>query len=286
MDLLVLNFLNGISFGMVLFLLAAGLSLTYGVMGVLNLAHGSLYMVGAFVGFFVLSGGHGFWLAALLGGIAAGLGGLVLEKVFLSRLHNLRGAQATLTVGIVYILGNLCLWIFGPQNRLAAPPLWFTFSVHIGNYTFPVYRLVLIIIGTGFFIGLWLLLTKTRIGAIIRAGMDDKEMIMGLGSNYELVSTAVFSLGAFASGFAGAIALPMIGVAPYISWDIFLYALIVVVVGGLGSLQGSLIGALAIGIIDTFSRSLFSDFSMFILYAVLVITLLIKPSGILGRKTT
>jgi len=284
MDLWVLNLLNGISFGMVLFLLAAGLSLTLGVMGILNLAHGSLFMIGAFVGFFVFSGGGSFWVAALLAGAIAGLVGLVLEKAFLGRLHNLFDAQAMLLVGVVYILGNLGLWIFGPQNRLASPPLSLAFSVRIGNYTFPAYRLALILIGTIVFISLWWLLAKTRIGAIIRAGMDDREMTTGLGVNYGLISTAVFSLGAFTAGFAGAIALPMIGVAPSIAWDILLYSFIVVVVGGMGSMLGSLIGSLFIGLVDTFSRALFPDIATFTLYTVLVITLLVKPSGILGRK--
>lgn len=277
------NTLNGISFGMILFLLATGLSLTLGVMGILNLAHGALFMAGAFVGWAVVTGGGNFWLAALLGGIIAGLIGLVIERAFLRRLYKLLDDQVLLTLGFVYILGNLCLWIYGGHGRVAPPPSLLAFSIGIGDYAFPVYRLALIIIGAAAFIGLWWLQEKTRAGAIIRAGMDDKEMTVGLGLNYDLICSAVFVLGTFAGGFAGVLALPIIGIAFFMSWDILLYALIVVVVGGTGSIQGALAGALAIGLIDAFGKALIPDFAMFTMYVALIIILLVKPTGLLGR---
>ena len=283
MEVWVVNFLNGISFGMILFLLATGLSLTLGVMGILNLAHGALFMAGAFVGWTVATMGGNFWLAALLGGITAGLIGLVIERAFLQRLYKLLDDQVLLTLGLVYILGNIALWIYGGHGRVANTPSYLAFSIDIGDYAFPVYRLVLIGIGAVAFIGLWWLLEKTRTGAIIRAGMDDKEMTVGLGLNYGLICSAVFSLGAFAGGFAGAIATPLIGVAFFIPMDILLYALIVVVVGGTGSVQGTLIGALVIGLIDAFGKALIPDFAMFTMYVALIIILLVKPTGLLGR---
>ena len=284
MDVWVVNFLNGISFGMILFLLATGLSLTLGVMGILNLTHGALFMAGAFVGWTVVTMGGNFWLAALLGGITAGLIGLVIERAFLHRLYKLLDDQVLLTLGLIYILGNIALWIYGGHGRMVAPPSFLAFSINIGDYAFPAYRLALIAIGAAAFIGLWWLLEKTRVGAIIRAGMDDKEMTMGLGLNYGLICSAVFALGAFAGGFAGAIATPLIGVAFYISMDILLYALIVVIVGGTGSVQGTLVGALVIGLIDAFGKALIPDFAMFTMYVALIIILLVKPTGLLGRK--
>jgi len=188
-----------------------------------------------------------------------------------------------LTLGLVYILGNIALWIYGGHGRVANTPSYLAFSIDIGDYAFPVYRLVLIGIGAVAFIGLWWLLEKTRTGAIIRAGMDDKEMTVGLGLNYGLICSVVFSLGAFAGGFAGAIATPLIGVAFFIPMDILLYALIVVVVGGTGSVLGTLIGALAIGLIDAFGKALIPDFAMFTMYVALIIILLVKPTGLLGR---
>jgi branched-chain amino acid transport system permease protein len=228
--------------------------------------------------------GGNFWLAALLGGITAGLIGLVMERAFLRRLYKQLDDQVLLTLGLVYILGNIALWIYGGHGRVAPPPPFLAFSIHIGDYAFPVYRLALIVIGIIAYIGLWWFIDRTRAGAIIRAGMDDKEMTMGLGLNYGLVCSAVFSLGAFAGGFAGAIGTPLIGVSFYMPMDILLYALIVVVVGGTGSVQGTLVGALAIGLIDAYGKALIPDFAMFTMYVALIITLLVKPTGILGRK--
>jgi len=284
MEVWIVNFLNGLSFGMILFLLATGLSLTLGVMGILNLTHGALFMAGGFVGWTIVTGGGNFWLAAVLGGLTAGLIGLVMERAFLQYLYRQLDEQVLLTLGLIYILGNIALWIYGGHGRVDNPPSYLAFSIGIGDYAFPVYRLVLIGIGAVAFIGLWWLLEKTRTGAIIRAGMDDKEMTVGLGLNYGLICSAVFSLGAFVGGFAGAIATPVVGVAFYMSMDILLYALIVVVVGGTGSVQGTLVGALVIGLIDAFGKALFPDFAMFTMYVALIIILLVKPTGLLGRK--
>ena len=284
MDVWIVHALNGISFGMVLFLLATGLSLTLGVMGILNLTHGALFMVGGFVGWTVVTMGGNFWLAALLGGIAAGLIGLMIERAFLQRLYKLLDEQVLLTLGLIYILGNVALWIYGGHGRVTSTPSLLAFSIDIGDYSFPAYRLALIGIGIVAFIGLWWILEKTRAGAIIRAGMDDKEMTVGLGLNYGLVCSAVFALGSFAGGFAGAIATPLIGVAFFIPMDILLYALIVVIVGGTGSVQGTLVGALVIGLVDAFGKALIPDFAMFTMYVALIIILLVKPTGLLGRK--
>lgn len=284
MEVWVVNLLNGIAFGMILFLLGMGLSLTLGAMGILNLTHGALFMAGSFAGLSVLAVGGNFWLAALVGGIIAGLIGLVIERAFLRRLYKLLDDQVLLTLGLIYILGNIALWIYGGYGRIIHPPSNLDFSISIGEYAFPVYRLALIIIGIAAFLVLWWLIDKTRTGAIIRAGMDNQEMAMGLGVNHALVCSAIFALGAFAGGFAGAIATPVIGVAFSESMDILLYALIVVVVGGTGSVQGALVGALAIGLIDAFGKALIPDFAMFTMYVALIIILLVKPTGILGRK--
>ncbi len=284
MEIWVVNSLNGISFGMILFLLATGLSLTLGVMGILNLTHGALFMVGGFVGWTVVTMGGNFWLAALLGGITSGLIGLMIERAFLQRLYKLLDEQVLLTLGLIYILGNVILWIYGGHGRVAATPSLLAFSIGIGDYSFPAYRLGIIGIGAVAFIGLWWLMEKTRAGAIIRAGMDNKEMTGGLGLNYGLVCSAVFALGSFAGGFAGAVATPVIGVAFYMSMDYLLYALIVVVIGGAGSVTGTLVGALLIGLIDAFGKALIPDFAMFTMYVALIIILLVKPTGLLGRK--
>jgi len=284
MDLLTINLLNGISFGMVLFLLAMGLSITLGVMGILNLAHGSLFMIGGFIAVTTVRSGGNFWLAMIAGSLGAAVVGFIIERLFLGRLYKQLDNQVLLTLGLVYAISNIALWIFGGLVQIFNPPPILNWKIAIGNYAFPFYRVFLIMVGAISFVVLWWLIEKTRIGAIVRAGMDYREMTMGLGINYSLTCSIVFALGAFVGGFAGTVATPFIGVVQSMSLDILLYALIVVVVGGPGSVLGTLIGALVIGIVDAFGKAFFPDFAMFTMYLVLIIMLLVKPTGILGRS--
>jgi branched-chain amino acid transport system permease protein len=284
MDLLIINLLNGISFGMILFLLAMGLSITLGVMGILNLAHGSLFMIGGFIAVTMVHSGGDFWLAIVIGSIGAGVAGLIIERLFLVHLYKQLDSQVLLTLGLVYIIGNIALWVYGGRVQIFDPPAFLNWRIAVGRYAFPFYRIFLIGLGAiGFFI-LWWLIEKTRIGAMVRAGMDNKEMTMGLGINYGLTCSAVFALGACVGGFAGSVATPFIGVVQGMALDILLYALIVVVVGGPGSVLGTLVGALIIGIVDAFGKAFFPSFAMFTMYLVLIIMLLVKPTGILGRS--
>jgi branched-chain amino acid transport system permease protein len=284
MELVTINLLNGISFGMILFLLAMGLSITLGVMGILNLAHGSLFMIGGFVGVSVMRSGGGFWLAVAAGSIGAAIAGLIMERLFLGRLYKQLDNQVLLTLGLVYIIGNAALWIYGGRVQIFDPPPLLNWKIAVGQYAFPFYRVFLIGVGAIAFVVLWWLIEKTRVGAIVRAGMDNKEMTMGLGVNYGLTCSAVFALGACVGGFTGTLAIPFIGVVQSMALDILLYALIVVVVGGAGSVLGSLLGALVIGIVDAFGKAYFPDLAMFSIYMVLILMLLLRPTGMLGRK--
>jgi branched-chain amino acid transport system permease protein len=277
--------LNGISFGCILFLLSSGLSLTLGLMGILNLSHGALYMVGAYVGWTVASHlGYSFWIAALAAGLVSGALGVIMERGFLRRLNRLPNEQVLLTIGFVYIITNLCLWIWG---SIAKPPFtakFLTGAITVVGWPYPFSRIAIIIVGLVVAIGLWWLQDKTRIGAIVRAGMDDGELTKGLGINLELVAGGLFFVGAFLAGFAGVIGAQLIGANVGLGLDVLLLALIVVVIGGMGSVQGSLIGAMMIGLVDAFGKILFPDFAMFTLYFLMVIILVIKPTGLLGRK--
>jgi len=286
MDLIIINLLNGVCFSVILFLFAMGLSITLGTMGVLNLSHGALFMLGAFVGLTVAKSGGNFWLAAIAGGIIAGIIGFVIELGFLRRLYKQLDDQVLLTLGLVYIIENVALWVFSGTPQVVQAPAGLNFTVAIGNYTFPAYRLVIIVVGVIAFLVLWWLIDKTRVGSIVRAGMDNKEMTGSLGVNYGLTCSIVFTVGSFAGGFAGVIASPVIGVVFNMSMSILLYALIVVVVGGPGSVTGTLVGALIIGLIDTFTKSYIHihSINMFTMYIVLIIMLLARPAGIMGRK--
>lgn len=285
MELIVLNILNGISFGVILFLLGSGLSLILGVMGTLNLAHGALYMVGAFVGWTVArQQGLNYVLAIISGGVVAGLIGLLMERGFLRSLYKQLNEQVLLTFGFLHILTNLSLWIWGPLPKAPFTAEILSSSFPIMGWEYPTTRIAIIFIGVALAVGLWWLQEKTRVGAIIRAGMDDKEILEALGINLGIVSTALFILGAFIAGASGVIGAQLFGVNLELGLNILLLALVVVIVGGTGSVQGALIGGIIIGLIISFGKALFPDLAMFFIYFVMIIILLIKPSGILGRK--
>jgi len=278
------HILNGISYAMILFLIASGLSLIMGVMGILNLAHGSLYLLGAYVGLTIVPHVGNFWLAAILAGLAVGAVGVMIERGLLSRLHRQINEQALLTLGIVYIASNLFLWIWGAYMKMGTAPSWLSGSISTGTFSFPIYRFVIVFIGLVIFAGLWWFQEKTRAGAIVRAGMDDKEMTMGLGINYVQVCSAIFFLGAFVGGICGFLATPWLGAEHRMAFPILLLALIAVVIGGVGTVQGTLLGAVVVGFIDSFSRAFIPQYALFTPYIAFVIILMFKPTGLLGRR--
>lgn len=284
LELILANALNGISYASILFLISSGLSLVFGVMGILNLAHGALYMAGAFIGLTAAGYWGNFLMGLVVAVLSLGVIGLVLERLFLGRLYKQFNEQAVLTLGLVYIFANVVMWIWGPWSKIGKSPAILTGAVSIGDFNFPIYRFAIIAIGLVTFVGLWLLQDKTKIGARIRAGMDNKEMTSGLGVNYGLISTAIFILGAIMGGLAGFLGTPLVGAFPEMSMDILLLAMIVAVIGGLGSIQGALLGSLIIGIIDTFGKAYFPDFATFTVYFIFIIMLLAKPTGLIGRK--
>jgi branched-chain amino acid transport system permease protein len=285
MHTFILNLLNGISYGMLLFLIASGMSIVWGLMGIVNLAHGALYMIGAYVGWTIaVHYDLNFGLAVLLGGLSAGLVGLAMERGLLRRLYKQPNEQVLVTFGFVYILTNLCMWIFGAEPRLSFTAPGLSGLIHLGDISYPMTRVVITIVGIVVAIVLWWLQDKTHFGAMVRAGMDDKEMIMGLGINLERISILTFSLAAFIAGVAGVVGAQLLGAYSGLGIDALLLALIVIVVGGVGSVQGALLGAIVIGVIDAFGRAFFPQLSMFTMYLVMIVILMVRPSGLLGRK--
>lgn len=284
MDNILPNLLNGITFGFILFLIASGLSVIYGFMGILNLAHGVFYILGAYFGLALNNYGVPFVLASLGAGIIVGIIALIVERVFLSRLHKQIDEQVLLTIGFVYIFTNLARLIWGSEAKLVAAPAIVSGFVNIGDIRYPLYRLVIIGAGLAIAVGLWLLTEKTRAGSIIRAGMDNKEMTMSLGMNYGMVASIIFFMGALVGGAAGFIGLPIIAVHPAIVFDILLLSLIVIVVGGVGRIEGVLLGSMVIGLIDSLGKAYFPDWSYFTIYLAMIIILLVKPRGLLPRS--
>ncbi len=283
MEKVIETFVNGISYGMILFLIASGFSLIFGVMGILNLSHGSLYMLGAYFGLTVAKFTHSFTLGILAAIIGIGFVGLLLQRSFLARLYKQIPEQVLLTLGLVYIFSNVALWVWGPIAKVGTPPGFTAGSIDLGNLRFSTYRMVLIFVGLAVAFGLHCFQEKSRYGAIIRAGMNDKEMIIALGINYRRVSSFVFWLGSIMVGGAGFLGSPVLGAHPWMSFEVLLLALAVIVVGGVGYVQGALMGALVIGLIDSFGKVFFSDFALFTIYLAMIIILLLRPTGLLGK---
>jgi len=276
--------MNGLSFAAVLFLLAAGLSVIQGLMGILNLAHGAFYMVGAYVGLSLARMGWNFGLACLGGALAGGVVGLLIERGFLKRLYKLENAQVLLTLGFVYVIINLIQWIWGGTPGMPYVPPWLDGSIQMGTITYPIYRFYLIIVGLVIAAILWWAGEKTRVGAIVRAGTDDKEMIMGMGINLGLVFMSVFFLGAFIAGFVGSVGVTVLGAYLDVGWDALFLALAVIVVGGMGSVAGALLASVLIGIIDSYGKAFFPNFAAFTIYFIFVVVLLVRPTGLLGKR--
>lgn len=282
-DILFANFLIGISLGSILFLLGAGLSITMGLMRIANLAHGALYMVGAYVGVSAARYTGNFLVGVLAGGLCAALIGLIMETGFLRRLYKREMDQVLLTIGFVYILTNLTQWIWGPIPKSGLIPSCLSGSVPIGSVTIPLFRLSIIFFGLLAALCLWLLQEKTKLGAIVRAGMDNRNMTMVLGINIRLVFSGVFVLGSFVAGFCGLMGAPSFGIHLAAGWDTLLFAMIVVIVGGAGSIQGALVGGMILGLVDSYGKAYFPEFADFSIYMVLILILLFRPSGLMGR---
>ena len=276
--------LNGLSYGVLLFLLSVGLTLIFGMLDVVNLAHGSFYMLGAYAGLATLAFTGNFWLALLVAPLAVGIIGAAMERVALRPLYARPPLdQVLLTFGFIYVFEDVVKWIWGGRIRSIPPPEVLAGSVPLFGGRFPSYRLFVIAFGLVMAVLLWLLIERTRLGAIIRAGVYDAEMTAGMGIDIHRVFTAVFAFGAALGGLSGVIAGPIQSAQPPMGATILIPALIVVVVGGLGSLKGSLVGSLLIGQAETFGKVWLPGVSMAMIYFVMAVVVLLRPQGLFGR---
>lgn len=283
MELLVTQLINGVVYGMLLFLLSAGLSLIFGLMNVVSLAHGSFFMLGAFTGLTIAEATGSFWLALVFAPLIGLCGGVVMERLFMRRLYA-RGHldQVLLTFGFTFVFVDVVKWIWTANIRSLAPPSELSGMVPMLDGYMPSYRLFLIAFGLGVAALMWLFLERTRIGTMVRASVDDSAMATGLGINVSLLFTMIFALGAGLAALAGVAAGPMLGVYPGMDIDVMIPAFIVIVIGGMGTLRGAFVGSLLIGIADTLGKAYFPSAAMFMIYLVMVIVLIVQPRGLFG----
>jgi branched-chain amino acid transport system permease protein len=277
--------LNSLALGGLLFLLASGFSLIFGLMRIANLTHGAFFMLGAYLGASLLRYDRdlGLWVSALLAGLAvAALGGL-LERFVLRRLSRNPLGQVLVTLGVAFIIADACLMAFGgdpipvPTSRALARPMF------VAGFVFPTYRLVVLGVAILSALALHILLDRTRIGAMIRAGVDDPAMARAIGIPVSRLFTLTFCLGAGIAGAGGVLAGPIFSAYPGMDADMLPLALIVVILGGVGSLLGAFVGSFIIGFIYTFGIALIPDLAYVILFLPMIIVIALRPRGLFGR---
>jgi branched-chain amino acid transport system permease protein len=274
---------NGLSYGALLFLLASGLSLIFGVMRIVNLAHGSYFMLGGYVGLSTAWRTGSYALALLAGALVVALVGIAMERAFLRRLPGQTLGQVLMTIGFALIFQDLALLIWGGDPYSIRVPTQLSGVVTAGPGRFPIYRIFIVAVAVVVGALLWLVLDRTRVGAMIRAAVDDAEMAQGVGIRVPRVSLGVFALGAALAAFGGVVGAGFLGVYPGLDFEILPYAFVVVIVGGLGSLPGAMVGSLLVGLLDNFGKALFPELSYFTLFAPMALILALKPTGLFGR---
>jgi len=275
---------NGVSYGALLFLLASGLSLIFGVMRIVNLAHGSFFLLGGYVALTVIWT-TGSWLLALpVAALVVAAVGLLMERVFLRPLGFDPLRQVLMSVGFAYLFQQAALDIWGGDNLDIIPPALLKESAVVGGFYFPMYRIFMIGMALVMGLILWLTMEKTRVGAMVRATVDDAEMARGVGIDTSRVSMFIFALGAFLAGLGGVVGGAFLGVYPGLDFAILPIAFAVVIIGGMGSLGGAAVGSLLVGLADNFGKALFPEISYFTLYAPMVLILALKPTGLFGRE--
>ena len=275
---------NGVSYGALLFLVGSGLSLIFGVMRIVNLSHGSYFLLGGYVALSVIWTTGSWYLAIPVAGIAIAMVGLVMERLFLRPLGFDPLRQVLLTVGFAFLFQQAALDIWGGNNMEIHPPSALTHSVVIGGLYFPLYRIFMIVVALVIGVATWLVIEKTRLGAAVRATVDDAQMARGVGIDTNRISMLIFALGAFLAALGGVIGGAFLGVYPGLDFEMLPLAFAVVIIGGMSSLGGAAIGAMLVGLADNFGKALFPELAYFTLYAPMVLILAIKPTGLFGRE--
>ena len=280
----VLQAINGTSLAALLFLLASGFTLTFGLMRVVNMAHGAYYLLGGYIGLTIAERTGSFALAILGGGAGIVALGYLIDRFLIRQTGENHLAQVLLTVGIAFVIGDVALAIWGGDSLKVPAPAFLRGAMELpGGLVYPTYRFVLILFGVLVGGVLWVLYRKTQLGAVVRAGVDDREQVSATGINVDRLFVLVSALASFLAGMAGVVGGAFLTLYPGAEWEILVVALVVVIVGGLGSLEGAMLGALIVGLLDAYGRWLLPEFSYFVLFGPMAVLLLVRPRGIFGR---
>jgi branched-chain amino acid transport system permease protein len=287
MDLLTfgIQLLNAIQYGTVLFLVASGLTLVFGILGVINLAHGAFYMLGAYLAYWLALLTGNFWVALFGATLIALVVGGIIEVTLIRRLYGRDHlAQVLLSFGLILVVDEVRQILFGKDVHSVAPPDVLRGAIKLtDNLSYPIYRLAIGVFGLLVAAAIFVIIRRTKIGMIVRAGAENREMTKALGISFDTVNLGVFSVGIALAALAGAVIAPVATVYPGMGDSMLILSFVVVVLGGIGSIEGAAIGALLIGLTDTFGKIFFPSLSSVLVYLLMAAVLLVRPNGILGR---
>lgn len=283
-QLLLFQVLNGVGIGMIYFLLSVGLTLIFGLMRFVNFAHGAFYLTAAYIAYAVVLWTGSFWWALLLGPVLVAVLALIIERLLLRHTYALpHEAQILITFGVALFIQEVVILLFTPLGHNVPVPAALSGILFLGPYVYPTYRLAVIGVAALVAVVLWVAIERTKMGSILRAGSESAEMVGLLGINVDRVFMATFALGAALAGLAGVLVAPLRGVEPFMSAEALGIAFVVVVVGGLGTLSGALVGGVLIGLVQSIMSTLWPEGAQLMIYAAMALVIMIRPTGLMGR---
>jgi branched-chain amino acid transport system permease protein len=275
--------LNGLTFAALLFIVASGFTLIFGLLRIVNLAHGALYLIGGLVGYSAAQASGSFLLGILAAMAAVAILGGLLDRGLLPFVRGVELRQVLLTLGVAFVLNDLSLVIWGGDTFSVPIPQSLSGAMWVGPVMYPKYRIFVLALGILVFVALWLLLNKTRLGALIRAGVDDPEMVEAMGINIRRVFLGTFMLGAALAGLGGVIGGAFLTLYPSADAEILVFSLAVVIIGGRGSLVGAALGALLVGLLNSIGQVMFPELAYFVIFGPMALLLAFRPLGLFGR---
>jgi len=275
--------LNGVTFAALLFIVASGFTLIFGLLRIVNLAHGALYLFGGLVGYSVATATGSFVLGAIAAMAFVAALGVVLDQGLLRFVRGVELRQVLLTLGVAFVLNDMGLVIWGGDTYTMPAPEALQGAMRVGPLFYPKYRLFVLALGIIVFVALWVLLNRTRLGALIRAGVDDPEMVEAMGINIRRVFLATFMLGSALAGLGGAVGGAFLTLYPSADAEILVFSLAVVIIGGRGSLVGAAVGALLVGLLNSIGQVLFPELAYFVIFGPMALILAFRPLGLFGR---